>query len=75
LQELLAIQQSDGPKSLGFFGTRNMGLTHQKLVEILSYAMASTVGGWVNGWVGRPAGLLAEWQVSPQGLRSFREQS
>lgn len=42
LQELLAIQQSDGPKKLGFFGTRNMGVTHQKLVEILSYAYAST---------------------------------
>lgn len=42
LTELLAIQQSDGPKSLGFFGTRNMGVTHQKLVEILSYAYAST---------------------------------
>lgn len=42
-QELLAIQQSDGPKNLGFFGTRNMGMTHQKLVEILSYAMVTTV--------------------------------
>lgn len=44
VQELLAIQQSDGPKNIGFFGTRNMGVTHQKLVEILSYAYASTVG-------------------------------
>jgi hypothetical protein len=43
LQELLAIQQSDGPKNLGFFGTRNMGMTHQKLVEILGYAMVSAV--------------------------------
>lgn len=43
LTELLAIQQSDGPKNIGFFGTRNMGVTHQKLVEILSYAYASTV--------------------------------
>ena len=42
-QELLAIQQSDGPKAIGFFGTRNMGVTHQKLVEVLSYAYASTV--------------------------------
>ncbi|KAI8464885.1 MAG: hypothetical protein J3K34DRAFT_101889 [Monoraphidium minutum] len=42
LSELLAIQQDDGPKALGFFGTRNMGMTHQKLVEILSYAMVST---------------------------------
>ncbi|GBF90776.1 hypothetical protein Rsub_03077 [Raphidocelis subcapitata] len=42
LSELLAIQQDDGPKHLGFFGTRNMGMTHQKLVEILSYAMVST---------------------------------
>jgi hypothetical protein len=43
MQELLAIQQSDGPKAIGFFGTRNMGVTHQKLVEVLSYAYASTV--------------------------------
>jgi hypothetical protein len=42
-QELLAMQADNGPKSLGFFGTRNMGMTHQKLVEILSYAMVSTV--------------------------------
>jgi hypothetical protein len=46
-QELLAIQQSDGPKNVGFFGTRNMGVTHQKLVEILSYAYASTVRGCI----------------------------
>ena len=37
------MQADNGPKSLGFFGTRNMGMTHQKLVEILSYAMVSTV--------------------------------
>lgn len=42
LQELLAIQQNENPKNLGFFGTRNMGLTHQKLVEVLSYAMVTT---------------------------------
>ncbi|KAK7277043.1 hypothetical protein RIF29_18192 [Crotalaria pallida] len=41
LQELLAIQQ-DGPRAIGFFGTRNMGFTHQKLIEILSYAMVIT---------------------------------
>jgi hypothetical protein len=43
LQELLAIQADEGPKQLAFFGTRNMGMTHQKLVEILSYAMVSSV--------------------------------
>ncbi|GBG71931.1 hypothetical protein CBR_g10867 [Chara braunii] len=42
LQELLAIQQS-GPKTIGFFGTRNMGYMHQQLIEILSYAMVITV--------------------------------
>lgn len=41
-EELLAIQQN-GPKDIGFFGTRNMGFTHQKLVEILSYALILTV--------------------------------
>ncbi|KAJ9701802.1 hypothetical protein PVL29_006955 [Vitis rotundifolia] len=41
LQELLAIQQQ-GPRAIGFFGTRNMGFTHQELIEILSYAMVIT---------------------------------
>ena len=42
LQELLAMQQN-GPKNIGFFGTRNMGFMHQNLIEILSYAMVLTV--------------------------------
>lgn len=42
LQELIAIQQN-GPKNLGFFGTRNMGFLHQNLIEVLSYAMVLTV--------------------------------
>ena len=42
LQELIAIQ-ANGPKDIGFFGTRNMGFSHQNLVEILSYAMVLTV--------------------------------
>lgn len=41
-QELIAIQQN-GPKAIGFFGTRNMGFLHQQLIEILSYAMVLTV--------------------------------
>ncbi|XP_022157464.1 uncharacterized protein LOC111024157 isoform X1 [Momordica charantia] len=41
LQELLAIQQQ-GPRAIGFFGTRNMGFLHQELIEILSYAMVIT---------------------------------
>ncbi|KAH8973224.1 hypothetical protein BDL97_01G034400 [Sphagnum fallax] len=41
LQELLAIQQN-GPRAIGFFGTRNMGFMHQQLIEILSYAMVIT---------------------------------
>ncbi|KZV37835.1 hypothetical protein F511_10865 [Dorcoceras hygrometricum] len=43
LQELLAIQQQ-GPRAIGFFGTRNMGFMHQELIEILSYALVITVG-------------------------------
>ncbi|KAL7250798.1 hypothetical protein ACSBR1_012746 [Camellia fascicularis] len=39
--ELLAIQQQ-GPRAIGFFGTRNMGFMHQELIEILSYAMVIT---------------------------------
>ena len=31
LQELIAIQE-DCPKDIGFFGTRNMGFMHQKLI-------------------------------------------
>ncbi|KAL6976085.1 hypothetical protein U1Q18_024879 [Sarracenia purpurea var. burkii] len=41
LQELLAIQQQ-GPRAIGFFGTRNIGFMHQQLIEILSYAMVIT---------------------------------
>ncbi|XWS42960.1 hypothetical protein CRYUN_Cryun16bG0058800 [Craigia yunnanensis] len=41
LQELLAIQQ-EGPRAIGFFGTRNMGFMHQELIEILSYALVIT---------------------------------
>ena len=35
--------QQNGPKNIGFFGTRNMGFSHQKLIEVLSYAMVLTV--------------------------------
>ncbi|KAG6492071.1 hypothetical protein ZIOFF_047021 [Zingiber officinale] len=42
LMELLTIQQQ-GPRSIGFFGTRNMGFMHQQLIEILSYAMVITL--------------------------------
>ncbi|KAK9918125.1 hypothetical protein WJX75_001447 [Coccomyxa subellipsoidea] len=41
LAELIAMQQN-GPKQLGFFGTRNMGFLHQNLIEVLSYAMVLT---------------------------------
>ncbi|KAL8030511.1 hypothetical protein ABFX02_14G290400 [Erythranthe guttata] len=41
LQELLAIQQQ-GPRLIGFFGTRNMGFMHQELIQILSYALVIT---------------------------------
>lgn len=34
--------QQNGPKNIGFFGTRNMGFMHQNLIEILSYAMVLT---------------------------------
>jgi hypothetical protein len=37
----MAIQQQ-GPRDIGFFGTRNMGFLHQQLIEILSYAMVLT---------------------------------
>ncbi|KAI4323915.1 hypothetical protein L6164_023488 [Bauhinia variegata] len=42
LQELLAIQKQ-GPRAIGFFGTRNMAFMHPELIEILSYAMVITV--------------------------------
>ncbi|KAL9251037.1 hypothetical protein AKJ16_DCAP21607 [Drosera capensis] len=41
IQEFLAIQQG-GPRTIGFFGTRNMGFMHQELIEILSYALVIT---------------------------------
>lgn len=46
MQELLAIQQQ-GPRSIGFFGTRNMGFMHQELIEILSYALVITVSAMI----------------------------
>lgn len=74
MQELLAIQQSDGPKNLGFFGTRNMGMTHQKLVEILSYAMVSTVRSIRSSsraaGSARLAWILAAEQLCSCGLSS-----
>ena len=39
----MAITQTDGPRNIGFFGTRNMGFSQQQLIEILSYAMVLTV--------------------------------
>ena len=37
-QELLLIQQG-GPKKVAIIGTRNLTLTHQQLVEMLTYAL------------------------------------
>ncbi len=37
-QELLIIQQS-GPRRIAIIGTRNLPLTHQQLVEMLTYAL------------------------------------
>ncbi|MEW5304166.1 MAG: hypothetical protein WDW36_006797 [Sanguina aurantia] len=42
-----------------FFGTRNMGLTHQKLVEIVSYAYASTDNHiYTSGALGTNAAVI-----------------
>ncbi|KAF5833324.1 hypothetical protein DUNSADRAFT_10405 [Dunaliella salina] len=59
LTELLAIQQNDGPKDISFLGTRNMGVTHQKLVEILSYAYASAGNHiYTSGSIGTNAAVI-----------------
>jgi hypothetical protein len=72
LQELLAIQQNDGPKNLGFFGTRNMGMTHQKLVEILGYAMVSTVSAAVStGTTAQHSALLCSRRGRHLPLRNI----
>ena len=53
-QELLLIQQG-GPKKVAIIGTRNLTLTHQQLVEMLTYALVLsgnqvvTSGGGVRG--------------------------
>jgi hypothetical protein len=58
MQELLAIQQN-GAKNIGFFGTRNMGFLHQKLVEILSYAMVLTGNHiYTSGGTGTNAAVI-----------------
>lgn len=48
--------QQNGPKQLGFFGTRNMGFMHQNLIEILSYAMVLTVSASPNDTCQFPLG-------------------
>uniref|UniRef100_A0A2N9IIU8 Uncharacterized protein n=1 Tax=Fagus sylvatica TaxID=28930 RepID=A0A2N9IIU8_FAGSY len=56
--ELLAIQQQ-GPRSIGFFGTRNMGFMHQELIEILSYAMVITKNHiYTSGAAGTNAAVI-----------------
>ncbi|XP_010526839.1 PREDICTED: uncharacterized protein LOC104804283 isoform X2 [Tarenaya hassleriana] len=55
IQELLAIQQQ-GPRSIGFFGTRNMGFMHQELIEILSYAMKNHI--YTSGASGTNAAVI-----------------
>ncbi|BBH08650.1 hypothetical protein Prudu_020897 [Prunus dulcis] len=55
LQELLAIQQQ-GPRAIGFFGTRNMGFMHQELIEILSYAMKNHI--YTSGASGTNAAVI-----------------
>jgi hypothetical protein len=57
VQELLAIQQQ-GPRAIGFFGTRNMGFMHQELIEILSYAMVITVRCYTLNSVYLVCGIL-----------------
>ena len=57
-QELLAIQQQ-GPTAIGFFGTRNMGFTHQQLIEVLSYAMVITVCINIRIWLDPEKCLIA----------------
>ena len=52
--------QQNGPKDLGFFGTRNMGFLHQNLIEVLSYAMVLTVSSPAD----RPAMF---WPIKPSG--------
>ncbi|KAJ4834952.1 hypothetical protein Tsubulata_036983 [Turnera subulata] len=53
--ELLAIQQQ-GPRSIGFFGTRNMGFMHQELIEILSYALKNHI--YTSGASGTNAAVI-----------------
>jgi len=58
LQELMAIQEN-GPKDIGFFGTRNMGFLHQQLIEILSYAMVLTSNHiYTSGATGTNAAVI-----------------
>ena len=58
-QEFLAIQ-SQSPRKIGFFGTRNMGFLHQQLIEVLSYAMVRTVRGGAGGRSLRARGQRVE---------------
>lgn len=66
LSELIAIQEN-GPKNIGFFGTRNMGLTHQKMIEILAYAMIITGNNiFTSGATGTNAAVIRGALRAPQ---------
>lgn len=40
------------PRNIGFFGTRNMPVPHQQLIEVLAYAIVLTVSCLANAvWV------------------------
>ncbi|KAL6747503.1 hypothetical protein V8C86DRAFT_1799539 [Haematococcus lacustris] len=78
LQELLAIQQCEGPLKVAFIGTRNMGVTHQKLVEILSYAYVSAGNHiYTSGSIGTNAAVIrgALRAASPDKLTVILPQS
>jgi len=66
LSELLAIQEN-GPKNIGFFGTRNTGLMHQRLIEILAYAMVLTGNHiYTSGATGTNAAVIRGALRAPQ---------
>lgn len=69
LQELLAIQQQ-GPRAIGFFGTRNMGFMHQELIEILSYALVITVPLSLTLVIGLVL-ILLWWWIEATNASSF----
>jgi hypothetical protein len=66
LSDILEFQEN-GQKNIGFYGRRNTGLMHQRLIEILAYAMVLTGNHiYTSGATGTNAAVIRGALRAPQ---------